>query len=254
MTDGPTLFARFAYPPNSLGYCGDEDHQALLEYGSSGVVDGGLRELAQTFEGAWPYLELIAGAAGIDDPLDQRVVEAYWVGNGLLEQVPMTLMGASVTERFRGVAGNAWERLADTIPAGAVPTHAYHVFSVYPWVGLLRTGSTEHALHVLDRCRVRWGHVVHCEGDAAFVRSRLLEWDGRALHLGAPVVEEAVRATDGLGFVGDLAPGDWVALHWHWVCDRLSATQLAALRRYTATQLDLVNRRVTYSPPAAVLS
>jgi hypothetical protein len=78
---GPLLFARYAYPPNSLGYCGPRDSASLLGYGSERVVDGGLRQLARGFEGAYPYLELIACATGVPDPLDHRVVEAYWLGN-----------------------------------------------------------------------------------------------------------------------------------------------------------------------------
>ena len=76
MTPGPLLFARYAYPPNALGLCGSEESRALLEYGHAGASDEGLGELARAFEGAWPYLTLIAGANGIRDPLDARVVEA----------------------------------------------------------------------------------------------------------------------------------------------------------------------------------
>ena len=42
---------------------------------------------ARQFDGAWAYLESIARAAGIADPLDERVVEAYWIGNDLLDRV-----------------------------------------------------------------------------------------------------------------------------------------------------------------------
>ena len=49
MTDGPLLFARYAYPPNELGYCGGDDHRALLEQTSAGVVDGGLRHTLRGF-------------------------------------------------------------------------------------------------------------------------------------------------------------------------------------------------------------
>ena len=84
---GPLLFARYAYPPNALGLCGADTPRTLLEYGDAHASDGGLAELARTFEGAWPYLELIAGANGLADPLDPRVVEAYWVGNELLDRV-----------------------------------------------------------------------------------------------------------------------------------------------------------------------
>src|SRR4051794_6295545 len=73
---GPLLFAKYAYPPNSLGYCGPRDSASLLGYGSERVVDDGLRQLARGFEAAYPYLELIARASGIADPFDRRVVEA----------------------------------------------------------------------------------------------------------------------------------------------------------------------------------
>ena len=102
---GPTLFARFAYPLNALGYCGTDEHRTLLEYAASGAVDGDLRSLARGFDGAWPYLELIAAANGIGDPLDRRVVEAYWIGNDLLQRVPLSLLATSLQARFRGPGG-----------------------------------------------------------------------------------------------------------------------------------------------------
>ncbi|HWB73244.1 MAG TPA: DUF6390 family protein [Egibacteraceae bacterium] len=253
--DGPLLFARYAYPPNELGYCGADDHRALLEYGASGIVDPGLGQLARAFHGAWPYLELIAAATGVGDPLDARVVEAYWVGNRLLERVGRSAFGASLQERFRRQAGRAWQRLAESIPAGGLPHHAFHVFCVYPWVGLLGSeGAGGHPLHVLDRCRIRWGQVLTADRDRVVVRCQPLTWDGRRLALGAPEAESATRAVDGVGFVAHLRPGEWVSLHWDWVCDRLSARQLAALRGYTARVLDLTNRRLAHPGPAAVLS
>ncbi len=113
MTDtaGPLLFARYAYPPNALGLCGADTPRTLLEYGDARRVDGGLAELARTFDGAWPYLTLIAGANGIADPLDPRVVEAYWVGNELLERVRPAELARHVDDRFRGRLGRARERL-----------------------------------------------------------------------------------------------------------------------------------------------
>lgn len=249
---GPTLFTRFAYPPNSLGYCGTDEHHELLEYGASGVVDGGLRQLARTFEGAWPYLELIAHANGIADPLDARVVDAYWIGNRLAERVPIAMLGDSLTARFRGPAGRDWHRLAESV-AGAVPTHAYHVFAVYPWVGLLRGGAVDHPLQVLDRCRIRWGRVEAIDADHAIVSSRQLTWDGRALALGPAAPEYVTVAEHGLALVDRIEPGDWVALHWSWICDRLEPARLRALRRFHARTLDLVNHHLSSPPPAAVL-
>lgn len=248
------LFARYAYPPNQLGYCGPDDHRALLDYGAGQVSDPGLAQLARAFTGPWPYLTLMAGAAGIADPFDWRVVEAYWVGNPLLDAVDMADFGATLMERFRPRAGRSWDHLAEGITAGAVAHHSFHVFGVYPWVGLLQSGRSDHPLHQLDRCRIRWGRVVATVGDRVQVRFRPLEWDGRQLSLGAPQVETVTRALHGVGFVPDLQPGDWVSLHWDWICDRLDRRQLASLRRYTDRQLDITNRRVAHSGPGMVLA
>ena len=102
---GPVLFARYAYPPNALGYCGPGDPAALLGMASEGADLEGLSHLAAQFEGAWPYLELIAGCNGIDDPLDRRVVEAYWIGNELVTRVPTSALMASLDDRFERRAG-----------------------------------------------------------------------------------------------------------------------------------------------------
>lgn len=253
---GALLFARFAYPPNALGYCGPDAAGDLLDYAATGTVDGGLRQLAQGFEGAWPYLELIAHANGIGDPLDQRVVEAYWLGNPLLGGVGATRLGDSFEARFRGQAGRDWPRLAAVVEQAPRPHHNLHVFSVYPWVGMLRTAATDHALQVLDRCRVRWGRVRSVSPDAgsAVVDSSPLVWDGRALLLGGRRPETVSVALDGRSLAPDLRPGDLVACHWDWACLRLTDRQAGRLRAETAAQLDLVNRRLAFPPPAAVLS
>jgi Family of unknown function (DUF6390) len=238
MTTGPLLFARYAFPPNERGLCGPDDHAALRDYATAGVTDPGLVRLARGFAGAWPYLELIAAASGIADPLDGRVVEAYWVGNRLLDNVRMPEFGGFLDERFRGRAGRGWDDIARAIPAGAVPHHSFHVFLVYPWTGLLREGRTEPSLRVLDSCRVSWGQVVTADPGTGTVQvmRRPLCWDGRRLGYGPAVPHEAA-----VGFTTGLRPGDWVSMHWDCVCDRLGQAELLALRRFSARQLSLTN-------------
>jgi hypothetical protein len=248
--DGLQLFARYAYPPNALGYCGPPDSRALLEYGAAGVSDPGLAQLARGFQGPWPYLTLLAGAAGVADPFDYRVVEAYWVGNDLLERVRRLDFGNTLHAHFAPRAGSSFRFLAEAVPAGAVCHHSFHVFGVYPWAGVLRSGKrVEEPMHVLERCRIRWGRVAAVEGAQVVVESQPLRWDGTRLGLDRPRPETAVRATDGVGFLDELAPGDWVSLHWDWVCDRLTPRQLAALKRYTRRQLDICNDEVAHSGP-----
>lgn len=249
---GPLLFARFAYPPNELGLCGPDAHRELLERADASVEDGDLRRLAMAFEGAWPYLELIAHEHGIADPLDARVVEAYWIGNPFLRDVGIGAVGDSLEQRFRRAVSTRWPHLVELALAGARPHHNFHVFCVYPWVGLLRTGATDHALHVLERCRIRPGRVLQVQGPEALVRTRPLTWDGARLGLGPPRVDPARVGDAGFHLDRRIACGDVVALHWDWACARLDERQARALRAETARQLAFVNA-LTLPAPAVVI-
>lgn len=245
---GAELFARYAYPPNELGYCGPDDASVLLR-GGSPEAEQAISRQARQFEGAWPYLEIIAAAAGIADPLDQRVVEAYWIGNELLDTVDPGSLVAQLQERFVGQTGASW------VPGLA--HHSFHVFAVYPWVGLLHRGTgNDVALSVLQQCRIRWGEVVAVRGERVVVRSQPLVLADGALALGAAREESAALSVQGRSLLGSVAVGDQVALHWDWVCDVLSAEQLAALERRSADQLTRTNTgfptsRKVPSPEAA---
>jgi hypothetical protein len=62
-----------------------------------------------------------------------------------------------------------------------------------------------------------------------------------------------VRSVEGVGMATDLAPGDWVSLHWEWVCDKLTERQVAYLRGYTVRHLQIVNSGNLHSGPAKLL-
>src|SRR5690349_17978113 len=171
---GEALFARYAWPPNERGYCGPPD---------SSLVDIGPR--ARLFDGAWSYLEYLASVAGLDDPLDVRVVEAYWVGNDLLASASSAALVAFLEERFRGQLGGTWRSAS----ARAVPHHSFQVFEVYPWAGILaRTGHPQ-GLSVLQDCRIRTGTVQTVADGTATVSSAPLAWDGSGLSIGPPRLE-----------------------------------------------------------------
>jgi hypothetical protein len=242
-TPGPLLFARYAYPPNALGLCGADQPRTLLEYGDARVSDPGLAELARSFDGAWPYLTLIAHANRIEDPLDARVVEAYWVGNGLLDNVRAEDLARHVHDRFRNRIRRAEENVYGVVAGGAVPHHCFHVFAVYPWLGLLRSGIVEQPLHVLDQCRTTPAQVLSRDGDGALsVLARPLLWQDGALVLGEPAPRGVRWRSDGFAFVDEPQPGDHVSLHWGFVCDRLSQSGAQALLRANRRAIGAVNR------------
>lgn len=241
---GPVLFARYAFGPNRLGYCGTDDHAAVLGHAAAGQADP-LRELARSFEGAYPYLELIAGANGIADPLDRRVVEAYWLGNQLTAAVRRRALHESLGDRFRPrVSAMTWRRLEATVSAGARPVHAFHVLDVFPRVGLLRGEAVDDVLTVIDSCRIRWGRVITVGGSSLTVEVRpLLLRDGR-LALGPPRPEVVQRWVDGIGFVDEVGPGEVISIHWGWACDRLTSGQLRDLQRWTEFELRIANQAI----------
>jgi Family of unknown function (DUF6390) len=238
---GDVVFARYAFPPNELGYCGPDDAGALLSHAATGRDGRVVSSRAPAFDGAWPYLEVIADATGIDDPLDRRVVEAYWVGNDLLDAVDPARFLQALHERFAGQVGGFWRQLSADL--GPLAHHSFQVFAVYPWVGLLGTASPV-PLTVLDSCRIRWGTVVDLGADHATVRSRPLVWRSGTLSLGAEREERVRWALNGAALSTELAVGEVVSLHWDWVCDRLSAAQMETLATYSARGLELANRFV----------
>lgn len=247
--DGPTLFARYAFGPNRLGLCGPDEWASLLELGAGSdprpSATRELRRLAAGFEGAWPYLQLIARAAGLEDPLDRRVVEAYWLGTRELPLADASAFAGSLEQRFRDrTSRDEWPWLSAKPAAGALPVHAFHVLDVLPRAGLMRGGPVDDVLRVMDSCRIRWGRVIDTLGDQAIVEAIPLAMVAGRLRLGAPRRETIRRSMDGHAFVDDIGPGAIVAIHWDWVCDRLDRRQLDALVRSTERQLAITNQTI----------
>jgi hypothetical protein len=229
--------------------CGPDEWPALLELGAAQDARTGaaaeLRRLASGFEGAWPYLQLIARSAGLTDPLDRRVVEAYWLGTRELPATDARAFAGSIEDRFQDrTSRGEWPWLAGKPRDGALPVHAFHVLDVLPRVGLIRGGQVDDVLTVMDSCRIRWGRVVEVLDDRLLVEAVPLEMvDGR-LRLAAPRLETVRRSLDGHAFVREITPGAAVSMHWDWVCDQLDPRQLAALVVSTRRQLAITNRTI----------
>ena len=238
MISGPELFSRYARPPNLLGYCGPGDTEGVtaVASGMEMPIDE-MRRVAEAFDGAWPYLELLGGLT-LRHPLSTEVVEAYWIGNQLLDGVDLHDWGNSVSDRFRRQAGRRWPAVEDALNAGGLPNHAFHVFCVYPWVGLLREGFIGPALEVLDRCRIGIGKVVEVDHRWAVVERHPLRWVDERLVPGDLLVEPFRLPEE------RLSVGDRVSLHWDFVCSRLSRHQAGALARNHDRHLAIANREL----------
>ncbi len=242
MTDaaGAQMFARYAYAPNALGYCGPPLGATLRD----GRVDDVLRA-ARRFSGAWPYLRVLSRLTGISDPLDRHLVESYWLGGGVGARVPATQFFDELLAIIGPQAGRYWSHLTPELADEAAGNHCFHVFGVYPWTRFLGRGMDQHPLHVLDSCRITWGTVISRAGDAIEVQCRRLEWDGRTLELSEPAAGVLDVWADGYCAVPDVAVGDEVAVHWGRLCGRLSPAQVRALADSTHRQLRVTNERLT---------
>ncbi|MBA2464797.1 MAG: hypothetical protein H0V42_07470 [Nocardioidaceae bacterium] len=229
---GAVMFARYAYPPNELGYCGPAGAGAMLDKAATLEIE----RRARQFEGAWSYLELLARAAGTDDPLAAEVVEGYWVGNALVDAVDPADLVAFLEQRFLGQIGGTWRDASHRARAH----HSFQVFEVYPWVGILTAGRPPGpAVTVLDKCRIRTGVVVgDSDGETVDVQSRPLSWSDGQLTEAPPAVERARWSTGGRSLIDCPAVGDLVALHWDWVCEVLTADQSDRIRSAENAQLD----------------
>jgi Family of unknown function (DUF6390) len=236
--NGSLRFIRYAFMPNRLRYCGGDDNRTLFEYGIENTTDGGLSPLLRRFTGALPYLQLIARANGIADPFDPRVVEAYWIGNQLLDRVEVRQLYDHLLDRFgKQLQGRTRELVLGKAPTGARPHHSFHVLDVHS-----RVGELEHSLQTLDGCRVSWGRVVAVDGAELLVERQPLVLEQGKLGLGEAQRTRMVRQVDGRGFADAAEVGDWVSLHWGWVCEVLTPHQQVNVARYTRHHLALANQ------------
>ncbi|WP_255405014.1 DUF6390 family protein [Mycobacterium sp. E2479] len=240
---GAEMFARYAYAPNALGYCGPPLGATLRD----GSVDE-VRRAATRFSGAWPYLRVLSKLTGIADPLDYRLVESYWLGGGAGAGLDPQEFFDALLAIIGPQAGHYWSHLTTELACEAAGNHCFHVFGVYPWTRFLGGGGrkidVEQPLNVLDNCRITSGTVVSRDGDRVEVLCQRLAWDGQALTLSKPSARVLEVWTDGYSGVPDVAAGDVVAMHWGRLCGRLSPAQLRALTDSTSRQLLVTGQRL----------
>ena len=187
------------------------------------------------FEALMPYLEAIAAKHGLK-PFDREVVEAYWIGNPLLEAFDredfLRLLEALT---LRGLPRSISRRLGEHLPPHPWPHHLFHV--AFVGVGTV-TGHVPTNLANMEACRPAWADVVQVHGTNLRVRGPALALEGEKVVWGPPVERDLVYDPR---VIPDAAPGDTVAVHWGWPAVRLPPLQRAALERYSRRALDEAN-------------
>lgn len=231
--------ARFAFKPNQLQYCGPDKNNELLGYINNEITDAGLTEIFKRFECFYQYLKLIARENKIADPLAQKVSEAYWIGNELLENVSASaLYGHAIDGMGYGkiLPVKETRNLRGKMPRGANAHHSFHVFNVWQQAGLAENPAV---LKMMDECRIGWGQVQDAGKDGLNVIYEPIVYKNGCLAFGEPVLKKIAIDTA----LKNPKKSDWIAFHWSSYCGVLSPAQLKNIIKWTTINLQLANKK-----------
>jgi len=232
--NGALKFIKYAYPPNELRYCGPSNHRAVFDYFQQKKLDEGLIELLSKFNGAYPNLCYIAASNRIKDPFDAKVVEAYWVGNNLLNQASIADYYQYLKDQHKG----QWDNHAlDLVfgaskPYGAKPHHSFHVLSLFA-----KKRRTRAVLKHIGNCLILPGLVKKISLDSILVRYRPIIVEGNGLVFGS-ITSQKLKCFD----ERKINEGDQISFHWNWICDKLTDKQINNLNFWNRFHVELINK------------
>jgi hypothetical protein len=234
MHDGAIKFIKYAYPPNKLRYCGPSNSRSIFDYFQAGKIDRGLIDLLAKFNGAYPNLCYIARANKIEDPFDKRVVEAYWIGNCLLDQVSIGNYYQYLRDQYRGQWDNhALDLIFGTSAAyGAKPHHSFHVLSL-----LAKKKKSSRILEHIGNCLIVPGRINSISLDGFTVVYKPIVFKNNKLAFGK-LTNKKLNCFS----VEKFEIGDQVSFHWNWICDKITDTQIKNLIMWNKFHLSLVNK------------
>jgi hypothetical protein len=178
---------------------------------------------------------LIAEANEIEDWLDPRVVDAYWIGNDLLNRVrPEDLEAMIFGFADQGLmTEEVAKETVKRIHYQHRPHHSFHVFTVG---GI--TGKVERESIGWELCRIGWGRVVGIdkEGALAVLARSLKRSGGKVLpELETERRERTVRRDPQI--LPRVKVGDLVSFHWGRAVEVISEEAARRLEYWTERTL-----------------
>ena len=225
--------ARYGFMPNRLSFCGPDKNKDLFHYCHSKEIDHGLKQILEDFQTLYPYLKFIARYNRIKDPFKEEVVEAYWIGNSLLENITKSELYNHLVDKFE-----VKRKLSRQIGLGAKAHHNFHVLSVWKQVNDIDSVQT---LNAMDLCRISWGRVKKAKKLSLKVEYQPLVFNGNKLDLGELILQKVSYRIKDKGFIKKPKIGDWVSIHWGFVCEVLNNQQVVSLKKYTLESIQLAN-------------
>ena len=239
--DGLRLGISFSYMPNSLRFCGPQRaHQDFLSYinSPSKKTAAAVESDVKRFEGLFTYLDAIA-AKSKKHFTDYEVVEAYWIGNSLLDKFTSNDVKAIIKALIRrGLPAEIAENKIRSLPKGVFPHHNFNV--CYVGVGRI-TGAVPTTIQNMNDCMTIPGIVtaIKRKRGKLVVRRKFLQMSEPGLQLG-PEMEVEVAYLPQL--MTNVKIGDVVAIHWGFAPMILTKRQQQNLEGYTQKVLAAISR------------
>jgi len=108
MKSGLLFFAKHAYPAALKSACGPANPEILRKFIQTSQAPKNIRQILMNFPDAVKNLRRIAKTNGIKDIFDYRVVEAYWIGNNLLNKFPIQTAPFHLSQVLKSIRSSQW--------------------------------------------------------------------------------------------------------------------------------------------------
>jgi hypothetical protein len=241
---GTLLHAKHAFMPNKLGYCGPDDRGMIRQHLQESTVDEKLILTLKNFEAAYPFIHLI-GKSNEKEPFDRKVTEAYWIGNKLLNNVGAEEFYNFTVNELRKKNGEEIRSLFLNLRDRAIPHHTFYVISTT----MSLISDTHHTSspdprkisETMDSCRIAWGRVLKMEKDRLLVGYKPLRLRNDKISLSQELTKKSIGYDPTVPPFGNIAPGDYVSMHWNFACEILSEEQVRNIHTYTQRDISSAN-------------
>jgi hypothetical protein len=239
--DGIMRCSRYSFGPNRLHYCGPDANKEFKELIEKSGDNFGLSYLLKQFKTLFPYLRQIASANGLSDPFDSEVVEAYWLGNELLENIEKNILYRFLVDDLKvkdKLKSKEFHWLEEKIKQGAVPHHSFHVFNIWGQEG---HGDLLSELDRMDECRISSGIITAVNGPEIIVSREPLIYTAGKFTLGQAAPKALTRQLEAEYDIEQIKPGETVSIHWSVPCEVITSGQAEILRKYTLKNIAFAN-------------
>ena len=186
------------------------------------------------------YFELIAKANN-KEPFDAEVIEAYWIGNSLLENVPFKEIQKTILSFQKlGLPKSIAEKKAAGLPEEMLPHHSMHVL----YVNFI-SQKVKPIVQNLSNCMVQWAKVTEANSNAISVKGFEL-----VAELGELKLREKNKTVQN-PFALELKARDAITVHWGNAIEKIPAQELKNLQKCTIKNLAAVNNMHEKQPKSA---